>query len=265
MDGDDFDGARQSSRGPAEHGGGEDDGADRQADYLGGANVAADDVDGEADDRVSHEHPRDHARDDAEDEAPVDAGGRDRADHQALADGPRRGLEHLAEIADGPGDEVVHHGDGDVVQEQRRDRLVDAAPVPERAGHSDPEAATESTGQAHQRDRERWRQSTEVDAGEHGRHAPDDQRALAADHQQSRARGQRRAERGEHDRRGLGQRLFEREPGAEAAGDEGRVNVERVEAAERDEPAEDPEGGQQGGGRDGRRLRPRRAPHAVTS
>src|SRR6266704_407339 len=84
VDGDDFDSARQSSRGPAEHGGGEDAGADRQTDYLGGANVAADDVDGEADDRVSHEHPRDHARDDAEDEAPVDAGGRDRADHQAL-------------------------------------------------------------------------------------------------------------------------------------------------------------------------------------
>src|SRR5947208_3373266 len=59
--------------------------------------------------------------------------------------------------------------------------------------------------------------------------------------------------------------IIRRSPMAHDAGDEGRVNVERVEAAERDEPAEDPEGGQQGGGRDGRRLRPRRAPHAVTS
>ena len=104
-----------------------------------------------------------------------------------------------------------------------------------------------------------------MNAGEDGRHATDDEGALTADHQQARARRQRRAERSEHERSGLSQRLLEGEPGAEAAGDERSVDVERIQAAERDEAAEDSERGQQSGGRDGRRLHPRCPAHAVTS
>jgi len=173
--GHDLDRAGQPGRSASEDRRRQDQRADRQPRHARGADVAADDVHGEADDRVSHEDPRDDTGRDAEDEAPMNSRSRDRADHQALADRPRRGLQHLTEIADGPADEVIHHRDGDVVQEQRRDGLVDAAPVPERAGHADPHSTGERSGEAHQPDGKRRWERAEVNAGEDGRHATDDE------------------------------------------------------------------------------------------
>ena len=46
-------------------------------------------------------------------------------------------------------DEVVHEGDGDIGEQQARDRLVDAAPLPQRACNGDPGAARDHGGDRH--------------------------------------------------------------------------------------------------------------------
>ena len=83
--------------------------------------------------------PGQQAGDDAEHQAPMHVRAGDGADHVGVADRPGRRLVEARRIAQRPLDEMVHQRDGDVGQQQARDRLVDAAPLAQRAGQRDPE------------------------------------------------------------------------------------------------------------------------------
>ena len=108
---------------------------------IPGAQVAAGDRRAEAEDRPHHEHVGDDAGDDAEDEAPVHVEAGDDWSMSLGGDRARRGLVQARRVAHRPLDEVIEEGDGDVVEEQAADRLVDAAIGAQRAREADPGAA----------------------------------------------------------------------------------------------------------------------------
>jgi hypothetical protein len=82
--------------------------------------------------------------------------------------------------------------------------------------------------------------------GTGGAQRADQKRALAADDHHAELRRQRRAERGENERRGAGQRVLPGEPGAERALVHIEIEIERVLPERRDEDAEQHQRGQQG-------------------
>ncbi len=129
-------------------------------------------------------------------------------------------------------DEEVHDGDGDVGEQQRGDRLVDAA----RSGAASrrwpiqtaPAAMAVSaiTAMASQSGAPA---ADERDGDRGGREAAEHQRALAADHDRGRcAAGMAKASAGEDERGGALQRVLEREGGAEAAAPDQREELGRA-------------------------------------
>src|SRR5207245_11474450 len=87
---------------------------------------------------VLHQHVRDDATDDAEDKAPVDVHAWDQTDHVALAHVPARRSVEDERIAHWAAHEVVHHGDGDIVEKKTADRLVDDTVIAKEAVATDP-------------------------------------------------------------------------------------------------------------------------------
>ena len=149
------------------------------------------------------------------------------------------GLLRLAGIAQRALDEVVEHGDGDIGEEQARDRLVHAAVLPERAGQRDPEPARDHPRDGHrQLDCHRRRAGQEM-PGDGGGEAAEHERPFAADHHQPGLRGHRDAERGQDERGRARQRVLPRERAREPAAVDQRVHLERVLPQHRHEHAED--------------------------
>jgi hypothetical protein len=191
--------------------------ADIEAHHARGLGVAADHLHGEAPGREALEGPSRQAGDDAERQAPMHVGARNCPDHVGVADRPGRRLVETRWIAQRSLDEMVHQRDGDVGEQQAGDRLVDAAPLAQRAGQRDPESTHRHRRHGHgELDHER-RSARGGNAGRGGRDAAHDQRALVADDDEAEPCRQRRAERGEDKRRGARQRVLPREPAAEGA------------------------------------------------
>ena len=81
-------------------------------------------------------------------EAPMDLGAGNRSDHIGLAERLGRRLVRVGEVAQRALDEEVHDRDADIGQQQRGDRLVDAARIAQEAGEADPEAADQPSPRA---------------------------------------------------------------------------------------------------------------------
>ena len=168
----------------------------------------------------------------------MDVGAGDRADHVGGGDRLRRGLVEARGIAHRPFDEMVQERDGDIDEEQAGDRLVDAAIMAQAADQRDPGAAREHAGASHgELDRER-RATRQREPGGGRRQPADDEGALAADDDHAELRRERGAERGQDEGRGAGQRVLPGEPGAEGAAVHEPIELERVDAREGDEDAE---------------------------
>jgi hypothetical protein len=107
--------------------------------------------------------------------------------------------------------------------------VVDAAPLAQEARERDPQAADQAAEQQHPRERDRGGQPFGQHPGAGRRpQAAEQQRAFVADHDHAEPRGQRRAERRQHQRRRAGQRVFDREARAERATVHVRVDGERL-------------------------------------
>ncbi len=142
LDAGDLEVAGEAGAGAGDHRARQDEAADRQALRLRGPHVAAGDLGRETERRPLHQDAQRDRQHDARSARPqctampgilgTAVGGADRQG---------RGLHRLVEIAQRPFDEEVHDRDGDIGQQQRRDRLVDAPLVAEPAGEADPEAA----------------------------------------------------------------------------------------------------------------------------
>ena len=151
---------------------------------------------------------------DARGEAPVHVGAGDRADAVGVADRHGRRLVGRGRIAQRALDEEVHDGDGDVGEQQRRDRLVDAAIVAQPAGEADPDAADQHRRQRHDRQRRRHGGTPPVTSGMATAAAakpPSTSAPSAADHGQADARRNGEGEAGEDQRRRALQRVLDRE------------------------------------------------------
>ena len=160
------------------------------------------------------------------------------ADHVGGADFAGRRLVETGRIAHRALDQMVEDREPDIDQQQARDRLVDAAILPERARKRDPEPAARDAGANHrnlhhQRRRPRHGQS------DRGRgQGADQQRAFAADDDHAELRGQRRTQRRQDQRCGACQRVLPGEPGPERALVHVEIQIERVLAEQRHEYAE---------------------------
>ena len=141
LDRGDLDHSGEAGRGAAEKAGHQDEPSHPQPDHFGGAQIAAGDARGKAEDGVMDEDIGEHGGDDAENQPPVNVGAGDAPDHVGGADLAGRGFVERGRVAHRPFDEMVEDGDGDVDQQQARDRLVDAAVVAQAAGKRDPRAA----------------------------------------------------------------------------------------------------------------------------
>ena len=177
----------------AERAGDQRQAPDRQPHQLSGACIAAEHADGESEHRVLEQREGEQAGDDAEREAPMHTDAGNVADHGRLRDRPAGGLERHRRVAHRPADQVVQHGDGDVVEQQRRDCFIDSAQVLEGAGERDPGGACGRACGADCDGADRRRQAGGRQPREHREHAARDQRALSADHQQAGARRDSRA------------------------------------------------------------------------
>ena len=128
----------------------QDDAADRQARQARGARIAADHARGEAEGGVEDQDVSERRKTTMPSTRPqwtsvpgmlpiMSASG------SAIA----RRLVEARRIAHHAFDELVEHGDGDIGQQQGRDRLVDAAPMAQRARHGDPRRAGDHAGDRH--------------------------------------------------------------------------------------------------------------------
>ena len=117
----------------------------------------------------------------------MDVGAGNVADHVVLADRHGRRLVGRTRIAQQPLDEEVHDRDGDIGQQQRRDRLVDAARMAQPAGDGDPAPAGDHPGRRHQRSWSADRRAAGDQRNGDGRggETAEHQRALGADHRQA--------------------------------------------------------------------------------
>ena len=148
-------------------------------------------------------------------------GAGDRADAVGIADRHGRRLVGRGRIAQRALDEEVHDGDGDVGEQQRGDRLVDAAIVPQPAGEADPDRADQHRRDRHDRqadDRPASRRVTSGMAIAAAEKPPSTSAPSAADHGQADARGNGEGKPGQDQRRGALQRVLDGEGRAEAAG-----------------------------------------------
>ena len=118
------------------------------------------------------------------------------------------------------------------------DRLVHSAPNSQVAAAADPDRPRERSAHEHRRKNDDRRSTQKQDPCRRRRETADHERSLAADDDEPRARGKRRAERGEQERRGALQGVLEREPGPERAADHLCVHVEGIVSRERHEGPE---------------------------
>src|SRR5262249_45434294 len=116
--------------------------------------------------------------------------------------------------------------------------LVHAAQVLQRGGSGDPKSAGERAGGDRQYRPDRGWGAGERDAGQHGAEPAQDDGSLAADDEQAHARWNERAERGQQQRGGLGERILDGKARAEAAQIERLIHRQRIVALEGDEAAE---------------------------
>jgi hypothetical protein len=193
----------------------------------------------------------------------VDVEARELAQHVDVANRGGRGLVEARRIAQRTLDDVVEDGDGDIGEEQARDRLVHAAVLPERAGQRDPETARDHPRDGHrQLDCHRW-PAREQMPGDGGGEAAEHECPFAADHHQPGLCGHRDAKRGQDERGRARQRVLPRERAREPAPVDQRVHLERVLAQHRHEDAEDEH--RHGEGADGDHERFRRPAEAAGS
>src|SRR5436190_2571232 len=228
--------------------------ADWDAGHAGGTHVATDDPGCEPEYRVLHQHVRDDAPDDAEDKAPVDVHAWDQTDHVALAHVPARRSVEDERIAHWAAHEVVHQGDGDIVEKKTADRLVDAPVIAQAAGETDPEPARRHTSEHHRGDDRPVRSARKDRRDRYGGERSDDQGALGADHDEPEPSRQGGTERGEHQRRRPLQRVLPGEPASEGAAVDRLVHPERVGSGQCHEHPEKDEGHCQSPRGDGQRL-----------
>ncbi len=174
--------------------------------------------------------PGQQAGHDAERQAPMHVGAGNGADHVGVADRPGRRLVETRWIAQRPLDEMVHQCDGDVGQQQAGDRFVDAAPLAQRAGQRNPQAARSHRRHRHGELDHQRRSVCRGNACRGCRDAAHDQRAFVADDDEAEARRQCRAKRGQDERRGARQRVLPREPAAEGALIHQRERLQRIDA-----------------------------------
>ena len=219
LDGGDFEKAGEPGAGAGNGGAGDDQPADGKSLRQSGARIAAGDPRSEAERRARHQDMQQNGDDDANGQAPMHVGAGNLADHIGLTDRHGRGLVGIGEVAQHAFDEEVHDGDADIGQQQRGDRLVDAAGVAQIADNADPERADDHAGDRHHGERDERRRLVEHqrDRDHRGDEAAEHQRALAADHDEADARRHRDGERGEDQRRRALQRVLQRKGGAEAA------------------------------------------------
>jgi hypothetical protein len=175
MDGNDLDGAGKACRRSADDAGRHAQTRRRKPRELRRADVAAEDGNSESESRAPHHEPEHHAGDDAESETPVHVEIRERAYPKWCRNGPAGRFQGLSEVADGPADEMIEHRDGNVVEEQGRDRLVHSAPEAQRSGKSDPDTAGERAGKQHENRSKIRRHPTCAYSREHCREPADNQ------------------------------------------------------------------------------------------
>ena len=126
----------------------------------------------------------------------------DGADAEGRVDGQRGGLVQARRVAQRSLDDLVHERDGDIGQQQARDRLVDAAILPERADAADPERRpTSAAASAISGSTMNAGKPVSGGATARRRKAAEHDGSLAADDDQPEPRRQRHAERGEQERR----------------------------------------------------------------
>ena len=125
----DFEEAGEAGAGAGDQRAGHDQPADRQPLRERRAKIAAGDARREAEGRARHQHIERDGEQDADREAPVHVGAGNLADHIGVADRLGRGLVGIGRVAQRAFDEEIHDRDADIGQQQRGDRLVDAARV----------------------------------------------------------------------------------------------------------------------------------------
>ena len=172
--------------------------ADRQAGQARRARIAAHDAQREALRGVPHQHRTSPRR--RRCRSPGPSARRGRAAGPSMLTSPIgvvEGLLRLAGSRSGPSTRWLKSGDGDVGEQQARDRLVHAAVLPERAGQRDPEPAHDHRPRRPSPASRRPAPRRPGDARSTAAARPPSTSApFAADHHQPGLRGQRDAERG---------------------------------------------------------------------
>ena len=139
-----------------------------------------------------------------------------------------------------PEDPVLDPGEGDIVEHQARDDLVDLEPRPQDPRDAAPRAAGERPAEHHHRHHHEGRGAGRQDREQdHGARAPGTQQelALGADVPQPHPEGERAGQAGEDEGRGLDQGVGQ---GADAPERDLGDMEERADRIAADEPQDDP-------------------------
>ncbi len=239
MDRDDLEEAGDAGAGASDHRARDDQLADGKSLRECRARIAAGDAGREPERRARHQEVQRDAEDDAGGEPPVHVRAGEGADHVGVADGKGRGLVGRTRIAQGALDEEVHDGDGDVGEEQRGDRLVDAPRMPQIARKADPQCADEDRRRSHHGEQHEFRRDPDQRQSDRRcAEARQHQRTLTAYHDQADARRDGHRQRRQDERRSALQRVLQRERRPETAAPEQAVEVAGRLADEREEHRE---------------------------
>ncbi len=149
-----------------------------------------------------------HRGDDAENKTPVNVGAWNGTDHVDGADLARRGLVEARRITHRPLDQVVEHRERDIDQQQARNRFVDAAILAQGSGQHDPQTTADHARAGHRHLHHQRRRGLQRQRCAGGGQRADQKSAFAADDDHAELRRQRRAQRGQDQRRRAGQRIL---------------------------------------------------------
>ncbi len=189
-----------------------------QADHQRSPHVAADHGEGKTLDAVAHQHIRQQTGDDARHQSPVHLETvADRADHIGIVQRRRRRLVQACRIAQGAFHQLPEQCQGDVRKQQAADRFIDPATLAHPATQTNPQCAHGHCCDGHAGKHQTGWQIAEPQGCHCGSQAAQYQRAFTADDDQPGPCGQGDAQRGEHQRRGALQSVFQGEPRAERA------------------------------------------------
>src|SRR5439155_21003611 len=155
-----------------------------------------------------------------------------------------------AALAPRPEDPELDPEQGDVVEHQRRDDLVDAEPRPEHARDQAPDRAGRSPSQHHRRDDDERRRPRREDWGEHDRARaprPEQELALRADVPQAHPEGEGAGETREQERRRLDEGVRQDTDATKRGVEDVEVGADRVATYRGDDDPADDERDHDGG------------------